>query len=200
MSIIAFFGSLIEGRRKGESLRQLSGTILKLMLSCLLIIPKILYFFLILVLWYLPEGIFRSLPLKFKSHVRFGRRYITKGGMGAEQAIELEARSLRQIYKERKDAKGRYYGGEGTPSSLSNFLSTYDMLMAVTEQLHYSDIMTLSRTSKSIRNVVLPQEFFEQRTAAFKRYTCLGTPSYGCWMCEKKICEVCKATLLQLKY
>lgn len=190
MSIIAFFGSLVEGRRKGESLRKLFGSILTFMLAILFLIPKIIYWLLILVLWYLPESLFRCLPLKFKSHVRFGRRYIAKGGMGAEQAFELEARDLQRIYKKGKDTKGSYHGGDGTPSPLSNFLSTYDMLMAVTEQLHYSDIITLSRTSKSIRNVVLPQEFFEQRIAVFKRYTCLSIPNYGCWMCGKKICEV----------
>lgn len=64
------------------------------------------------------------------------------------------------------------------------------MLIAVAEEMHYLDIMNLSRVSKSIREVVLPAHDFDRRVDVFRRYTCPGKEKTDCWVCDKQICAV----------
>jgi hypothetical protein len=142
------------------------------------------------ILWYLPEFIFRCLPLSFKSKVRFGRRYAVKSGLGIEQKTELGITELKSVYKQRKKKTNlRFQGGPERASPLSDFLSVYDMLLTVAEYLHYSDILSLSLVSISVREAVLPANDFDRRTELFQRYTCPGTKSL-CWMCDTQICTV----------
>lgn len=100
------------------------------------------------------------------------------------------------MYKQNKRRRSdRCQSSGGDESTLSNFLGIYDMLMAVTEELHYADIMNLSRVSKSMRESVLPAHDFDRRLEAFKRYTCPGANKTHCWLCDKQICTVSIPTL-----
>jgi hypothetical protein len=166
----------------------------KASLSLLLIVPKIVFWALYGIIWIIPEVFFRCLPLSFKSKVRFGRRYAFKSGLGLEQKAELGVTELKDVYKQAKmKRKTRYQGGAGEVSPLSNFLGIYDMLMAVTEEMHYSDVMELSRVSRSVREAVLPANDIDRRIETFKRYTCREDGKKECWICDKQICNVCSA-------
>lgn len=144
-----------------------------------------------MILWWIPEGIFRCLPISWKSKVRFGRRYALKTGLGLEQEAEIGVTELKDMYKRSRRRKhSPYQGGAGEPSPLSNFLGIYDMLMAVTEELHYSDVMSLSLVSKSVREAVLPSHDLQRRLGAFKTYTCRDNETRHCWVCSRQICVV----------
>jgi hypothetical protein len=177
-----------DAKRQGESLRQL---VISLSKGVFLNFPKLIVCVLYGILWLLPEGIFRCLPISFKSKVRLGRRYALKSGLGLEQKAELGVTELKEMYKQvQKKRKTRYQGGPGEVSPLSNFLGIYDMLIAVTEEMHYSDIMNLSRVSKSVREAVLPANDIDRRIEIFERYTCLRDQKRGCWACDKQTCIV----------
>lgn len=192
LNIIAFFGALAHARQQGESTKDFLIGLSKISFKCFINIPKFLALGLVMIFWWIPEGIFRCLPISWKSQVRFGRRYALKTGLGLEQEAEIGATELRDMYKRRKNRKHPpYQGGAGDPSPLSNFLGIYDMLMAVTEELHYSDVISLSLVSKSVREAVLPSDDLKRRLGAFKTYTCRENEVKGCWVCSKQICKVC---------
>jgi hypothetical protein len=190
LNIVAFFGALKEGRRRGESLRRSFLDLCGLVGRCMLAIPRMTVISLAAILWYFPEFVFRCLPLSFKSKVRFGRRYAVKSGLGIGQKAELGITELKSGYEQRKRNRSpRFQGGPGQASPLSDFLGVYDMLLTIAEDLHYSDILSLSCVSKSVREAVLPASDFDRRTELFQRYTCLDTKS-PCWMCDTQICTV----------
>jgi hypothetical protein len=163
----------------------------KVALVILLAIPKRIMLILVVVLWYLPSSCFRRLPSSLKSKVRVGRHYAFKRGLGVEQKAELEITELKDMYKQSRRKKGpRYQGGSGEASPLSNFLGIYDILIIVSGDLHYSDILNLSRVSKSVRESVLPEHDFDRRIIMFQRYSCSATTKTFCWICHKQMCDV----------
>ena len=158
--------------------------------TCVKTVPKGLLILLAGILYFLPEFFFRCLPLSWKAPVRIGRRHAFKAGVGVEQRAETKMSDLKTEIKNRKGTKRRYQDGEGEKSPLSEFLGIYDMLMLVTEQLHYLDMVNLSRVSKSIRESVLPAQDFDRRMTVFKMYTCDPTAKSKCWTCPNQICFV----------
>lgn len=154
-------------------------------------IPRLLFILLSCFLYYLPEGVFRCLPLSFKAPIRHVRRVAVKTGMGVEQAVELTFHELKTDMEMKRTDVSRYRGDQGSDSPLSKFLGIYDMLLLVTQELHYLDIVNLARVSKSVRESVLPSHDFERRRVVFKMYTCLdGGSKKCCWTCTNQICEV----------
>jgi hypothetical protein len=146
---------------------------------------------LVLILWYVPQSCFRCLPLSFKSKVRIGRRYALKSGLGVEQRIEHRIMELKGKYEQSRRKKGpRYQGGAGEASLLSNFLGIYDILIIVSADLHYSDVLNLSRVSKSVHESVLPAHDLDRRIAMFQRYSCSAATKTSCWICDKQMCDV----------
>jgi hypothetical protein len=188
---MAFFGALRDTRRQGKTTIDMLMALCKSALNCLTAIPRGILTLLLLLLWFLPQCIFRCLPISLKAKVRFGRRYALKSVWGLEQKAELEVTELKDMYKQNQRKQlPRYNGGPGEACPLSDFLGVYDMLMAVTEDMHYLDVMTLSRISKSVREVVLPAHDSDRRIKTFRRYTCPGKEKMECWMCDKQICTV----------
>jgi hypothetical protein len=152
--------------------------------------------FLLGTLWLLPQNTFRCLPLSFKSKVQFSRRYTWNSMLGLEQNAELGVTELKEMYKEHQENKiPRYQGGSGQAYPLSNFLSIYDMLMAVTQEMYYLDTMNLSRVSKSVREVVLPAYDIDPCMEVIRKYTCPGEEKSACWVCDKQVCIVCTTQL-----
>ncbi|KAH8725845.1 hypothetical protein GQ44DRAFT_615225 [Phaeosphaeriaceae sp. PMI808] len=191
LNIIAFFGVIWATRSRDRTFPEAIAGLGKKSLDLAMSISRGFAAFIAFLLWYLPQILFRCLPFSLKTNVRFCRRYALKGSIGLERKAELGVIELKDIYKQNK-RKGdpRYQGGTGSESPLSNFLSIYDMLIAVTEELHYSDVMNLSRVSKSVRDMVLPAHDFDHRIEAFKRYSCPGADKKGCWLCNKTVCTV----------
>ncbi|KAH7384241.1 hypothetical protein DE146DRAFT_622413 [Phaeosphaeria sp. MPI-PUGE-AT-0046c] len=191
LNIVAFFGALCNGRQQGESFKDFLISLSKMSLKGFARVPKFFVLGLVIILWWIPQGLFRCLPISWTSKVRFGRRFALKTGLGLEQEAELAVTELKDIYKRSRGRRHQpYQGAAGAPSPLSNFLGIYDMLMAVTEELHYSDIMSLSLVSKSIREAVLPSDDLERRLRTFKTYTCKNNETKDCWVCSKQICTV----------
>lgn len=190
-SLIAFSGALRDSRRQGKTAIDMSMALGKSFLNFLTAVPRCIVTLLLLLVWFLPQSFFRCLPISLKAKVRFGRRYTVKSLWGLEQKAELEVTELKDVYKQNQRKQlPRYQGGPGEACPLSDFLSVYDMLMAVTEDMHYLDVMTLSLVSKSVREVVLPAHDFDRRIKTFRRYTCPGKKKVECWICDKQICTV----------
>lgn len=136
----------------------------------------------------IPVILFRCLPTPVKARVRFARRYGVKVGQGLEEKSELQLKTLKRRMT-MSSRKGRYASeGPGEPVSLAEFLSIYDVLILVTQHLHFSDVVNLGLVSKSVREAVLPADAYAQRMTHFKMYTCNSQPKKKCWVCSKQIC------------
>jgi hypothetical protein len=192
LNIIAFVGALVGTKKRDESLTSWLLSLLKIAGQFAIAIPKGLAMLIVGLLYFLPEAIFRCLPLSFKSKVRLGRGFALKSGIGLEQQAELGVVELKDMHRQRRMRRfPRYEGTGGEASPLSRFLGVYDMLMCVTEELHYCDIVQLSRVSKRVREAVLAERDPIHRRDAFKRYTCSGdTLKSACALCERQICSV----------
>jgi hypothetical protein len=91
----------------------------------------------------------------------------------------------------RKDTLEKYKGsGTVDPTSITNFLGVYDILILVTSHLHYVDIQNLSLASKSVREVVIPASGDPRRLTHFRIYTC-GRGKERCWVCLNQTCNAC---------
>ncbi|KAF1999891.1 hypothetical protein P154DRAFT_535133 [Amniculicola lignicola CBS 123094] len=158
----------------------------KFLLMTLSEIPR--YFIItIIALFWIPSLCFYIWPRAFQSRLCMTRKYVVK----VIQRCPSPRRIMVKIMPSRV-AKRRYQGkGAGTPSELSEFLGIYDILMLVTEDLHYADIINLSLTSKSVREAVLPAQDYDYRVGHFKRYTCNRESKQDCWVCTQQICTGC---------
>lgn len=151
-------------------------------------LPKIAIIFFLTWVWYLPIVLFRCLPLCVKSRARFATQYTFKAGQEVENKVEMRMKQLI-----RRDGTMRYQGADaGKPACLAEFLSIYDILILVVEELHYVDIQNLSLTSKSVREAILPASDYARRSLHFRLYTCEKRSKKQCWLCTNQICDSCK--------
>ncbi|KAF2126633.1 hypothetical protein P153DRAFT_81620 [Dothidotthia symphoricarpi CBS 119687] len=143
-------------------------------------------------LYMILQCLFRCLPFSVRSRVRFARRSVLKTGLGLEQKSEMQMTALKRKFGDPKNSSGRYQDTEGVPSPLADFLGIYDMLILVSENLHYRDMMNLSRVSKSIRARVLPTNDYDRRLNIFRTYTCNDGEKTKCWSCPNQTCIGCQ--------
>lgn len=150
-------------------------------------IPSIAIVIVKVVLYNIPKGLLRAcLPTSVKWRLRIGRRFAMKVGTGVEQKTKTEMCALTSKPRE------RYIDSEpgGPPPPLARFLSNYDALILLVQQLHYTDVLVLARTCKNVRSVVLPSYDYDRRLTVFSRYSC-DEFKERCWLCVNQICEVC---------
>jgi hypothetical protein len=134
----------------------------------------------------IPKCLFRAcLPKAVKSRVRVGRRFAIKVGTAVEQKTETKLR----IWSSRP--REQYIDTEPKESlpPFARFISNYDVLILLVQELHYTDVLMLAQTCKSVRGGVLPSYDFDRRLTVFGRYTC-GTFKHRCWACANQVCEV----------
>lgn len=164
--------------------------------SCLIVLPRLLGWILAGILYFLPESIFRCLPMSIKTPVRQCRRYVTKIGQGAGQRVEIKMIASKKQREAGELAMLAYRAGRGQKCPLSEFLSVYDILLLVTQHLHYVDIEVLGLVSKSVREAVIPHQDMVHRLSVFEKYTCQnfnrGGMSAKCWVCYKQVCGACE--------
>jgi hypothetical protein len=174
-----------DSKRQSESFAKWLG-------NAAMVFPKAIASFVFAILYLLPVGLFRCLPIKFKAKTRYARRYTAKTGLRAAHTAEVQLEKLaKKVPRKKRGAETRYKGGApGEPTNLADFLGIYDMLMLVAEDLHYADILNLSLTSKSVRESVLPAEDYDKRLKHFRRYTCESSSRTQCWVCTNQICTV----------
>ena len=159
---------------------------------CAIAIPMLVAEFLRGLMYRLPVCLFRCfLPMCIKGPVRAGRRYTVKAGLGAEQRAETVLEELRMEPNSKNHIVERYQGAEGQSTPLAQFLGVYDMLMLVSEHLHYIDLMNLSSVSRSVRGSVLPPNDLHRRICTFRLYTCQYESKTSCWTCPKQTCDGC---------
>jgi hypothetical protein len=67
-----------------------------------------------------------------------------------------------------------------------------EAVLVIASGLHYPDLVRLSRTSKSIRELVFPHGDLKIRKEKLRQATCQGSipMSTNCWNCNIKICRV----------
>jgi hypothetical protein len=162
--------------------------------KCLVLMVKVPTMIVVGIVSYTPVLIFRCLPMNFKAPVRSARRYAVKTTMGAEQKIEIMLSELRNDRSKSRNTTGPYQSNGGTQTKLSQFLGVYDMLVMVAKYLHYSDLVSLSTVSKSVRESVLPSHDISRRLTLFRRYTCEPGEKSTCWSCTNQICIFCEKT------
>ncbi|KAF1922835.1 uncharacterized protein M421DRAFT_10188 [Didymella exigua CBS 183.55] len=151
----------------------------------LCMIPSMATTLIISIFHHIPKVLFRAcLPTTVKWRIRAGRRFAIKFGTGVEQKTETK------LHAWNSKARKRYIDAdpEGPVPPLAKFLSNYDALILLIKQLHYADVLTLARTCKSVRSVVLPSHDFDRRHTVFCRYTC-DESKERCWLCVSQICE-----------
>lgn len=191
LEIVGFFITLQDFPRQSKSLAKHVLTIGCYLAVCIFYLPKLAMFIIQLVVYQIPMGIFRCcLPTGVKSRVRFVRRCTVKVGVGLEQKIGMEMSASKSMVVNRVRPNKRYVDGEGKAVHLANFLEIYDMLILITRELHYTDMIMLARTSKCVREAVLPAYDYDRRLELFKLYSCYGH-RHECWLCAKQVCKAC---------
>ncbi|KAF2806448.1 uncharacterized protein BDZ99DRAFT_573960 [Mytilinidion resinicola] len=153
-------------------------------------LPRLI-FFILMGLSIIPIIIFRCLPLPIKSRFRFGTRYTVKATEVLPPPEEIKMRMMRPTpippSHTRYDTHGAY---EQSPNPLADFLN-YDILVLIARDLHYVDLINLSLTSKSMRDVVFPGTDHAARSDHFALYTCEPDSKTECWNCTMQTCRGC---------
>ena len=76
-------------------------------------------------------------------------------------------------------------------SGFAQILQIEHILLVIVPGLHYADLVSLSRTSKSIRELVFPHGDLFIRREKFRRKSCHFSSKTRCWNCNIMICNVC---------
>jgi hypothetical protein len=198
MGIMAFCGTINDTRKSGKSLhsflKDMGAALWTFLWTFLFGVHRLALAVVVLVLYYVPLAFFRCLPLNVKAPVRSVWRHGAKTGIGVGQKAEIMMMEFKTEIHKKINAIGRYQAGDGphTPTLLSEFLGIYDMLILVTENLHYIDVIRLSQVSKSVRESVLPSHDLARRLNVFKLYTCVPDQRTTCWTCSNQICHDCQ--------
>ena len=74
--------------------------------------------------------------------------------------------------------------------SLQRILNIEHVLLPIASGLDYVDLISLSLTSKSIRECVFPAGDLVYRTRKLKEYSCDLETKMNCLYCNKQVCEV----------
>jgi hypothetical protein len=91
------------------------------------------------------------------------------------------------------------YTPNETPIVVSNHklqqvLTIEHVLLELVKNLHYEDVINLSKTSKAVREAVYPQHDLPYRIPKLKSMACTPSSKKPCLYCNKIICFDCKAT------
>lgn len=137
----------------------------------------------------IPSMLLRCLPVSVTFRVRYTGRWINKLAQRIRSHRRLpEDFELKVLTPNEADV--RYQSNfDFKPTKLGDFLC-YDILMLIVENLHFTDIINLSHTSKSVREAVLPSVDYKRRLSLYKRYSCRVGYSSECWVCLNQVCIV----------
>ncbi|OCL05466.1 hypothetical protein AOQ84DRAFT_355945 [Glonium stellatum] len=137
----------------------------------------------------LPVCLFNCLPMCIKSRARFIARCVAKTSRRMPSPREIKLQRMRP-----KNPKPHYEGRyEGKGTAFTDFLC-YDVLVLISRDLHYVDLVNLSLASKSVREVVFPRADFATRSEHFKMYSCDELTKTQCWVCTVQVCTSCQIT------
>lgn len=75
--------------------------------------------------------------------------------------------------------------------SLIELLRRRRILQGIVENSHFSDLYNLSRTSKDIRDSLLPLQQKQSVVTFFRHKSCASGSKSPCWCCGIQICPVC---------
>jgi hypothetical protein len=107
----------------------------------------------------------------------------------SSKEIELDDLEKRLVYT------GRF------TTKVEEVLALEEAILVIAAELHYTDLVRLGRTSKSMRELVFPQGDLKMRKAKLRKATCrreLAAPN-PCWNCNVKICMVSGGPLVFLE-
>ena len=79
-------------------------------------------------------------------------------------------------------------------ASLTSILRHDKVVRALAANLHYSDVVNISLTSRAARGLITGAgpEPIRDRVSQLRTATCLTGAKYSCWACARTICEVRK--------
>jgi hypothetical protein len=145
-------------------------------------------------IYFVPALLFRFLPISVKSRVRMARQYVFKAGHGVEESGEIQLKELKKRYRSKKEESPTERRRDVMPPTLAGFLSVYDILICLVDNLHYVDLANLGLVSHSVRDIILPSEAYAHRMRHFKMYSCDRKDKSECWSCKMQICIVSTPT------
>jgi len=67
-------------------------------------------------------------------------------------------------------------------------LSSYPIMTAIAEGLHYADLIQLSLVSKDVHDTIFPRSK-PASSSSLKKHCCLKGVSSACWCCNTQICS-----------
>ncbi|KAI0903975.1 hypothetical protein F4823DRAFT_616644 [Ustulina deusta] len=130
------------------------------------------------------------IPARVQNSVFFARRYIghwlsSKGFRTKHQIPNTYCLLPRHVNNT-----------EGQEKGLPNLLS-HEVVRRIAQKLHYVDVVSLSLTSKRIREALFPRQ---KRSTGEERqlryYSCWGNKKSDCWVCGIQICTECSESKL----
>jgi hypothetical protein len=66
-------------------------------------------------------------------------------------------------------------------------LSSYPIVTAIAEGLHYADLIQLSLVSKDVHSIIFPRTK-RSSSSSLKKHCCLKGANAACWCCRTQIC------------
>jgi len=75
-----------------------------------------------------------------------------------------------------------------TNPKLLELLSSYPIMTAIAEGLHYADLIQLSLVSKDVHDTIFPRSK-PASSSSLKKHCCLKGVSTACWCCRTQICS-----------
>lgn len=138
----------------------------------------------------LLKFIIALMPQRVHAWAWFSVRMVSKTGVGLRKTI---FRPKRRQYKNSKQIRARYEAVSTEQNEkihpLARFLF-WDMLILVAEDLHYSDIINLTLTSKQLRATILPPADRLVRLDLLKKHTLDSKSQMQCDVCGAPVCRV----------
>jgi hypothetical protein len=75
-------------------------------------------------------------------------------------------------------------------TKLTELLSNYPILAGITSELCYTDLKSLSMTSKTIRETIFPHDNRRAASQLIQQHSCQGA-KFKCWVCDIQLCSNC---------
>ena len=184
--VVSFYRTYAEDRKIADVLDLIVATL------------KIIVWPFFWVLAFIPVMGFRILPAKVRSRSRYSLRCSSKYMQRITQKMHIpHTIRLRPLFRPISEDNRivalqelpRTISDNDNAAKLAHFLC-YDILTLIASRTHFSDLISLSLTSRRIRETTFPNSELSARFKRFRTITCDRGTKSQCSICNIPICAV----------
>jgi hypothetical protein len=130
------------------------------------------------------------IPRFLSTPVKFAMLWLKKWGRRRSRPKTFEKASIEMVILKPGPPEPRppfTYQSKTNPKLLE-LLSSYPIMTAIAEGLHYADLIQLSLVSKDIHDTIFPRSK-PASSSGLKKHCCLEGVRAACWCCKTQICS-----------